>query len=203
MVMAIIIGVDPSLLHTGVSVWEFTDKKVKLKFQTTIENPSGSGKSGEVLPYKNLYNSMKAVLGEFKPQVVFSEKMFASKSGVISEMLFNSSLMVRLAAHDLNIEHRFVPITGPMGWQTFMLQGDRVLPIHKKRYIRKRLETNTKTEFKTEHSADAGAIGITGWYHFSGTDYRAVLGLSTEPTNVNHVEERAEAKRAGRAKRKA
>ncbi len=191
------------MLNTGVTVWDVEGGTITLIFQTTIQNPSGSGKNSAVLPYKRLYHGMKAILGEFMPQVVFSEKMFASRSGVISEMLFNASLMVRMAADDLNITHRFVPITGVTGWQNFHLQGDKVEPAAKKKYVRRRIESNVGVEFSNEHCADAAAIGFSGWYHYSGTDYRAVLGLPTEMTNANHLEEKPPRKAARRTKRKA
>lgn len=173
--MPIIMGCDPSMNHTGIVVMN-TDT-FDILWQGGINNPSGSSKEG-VTPFAKIRDSIKAVVAEHKVEHVYLERMFQSRNPAITEVLFVAAFMVKLACHDMGVPFTVVAIMGKDGWKNFTLGYDYTKQKGNlsKQATRRATEKALGVKFGTEHQADAGSIGLAGWYLETGIDFRTVLG---------------------------
>ena len=174
----IVVGVDPSLRNTGVTVWQLPS--CTLLYQTTVKNPPKT--LHDMKSYKTIYNSLISVFREYKPQAVFIERIFQSKSSDITQALFQAQFSSRLAAYDLKIPSVIVPTSGPTGWQTHVLGGayKATKAGIKKILTRKKLQTQLGIEFDNEHIADSASIALTGaYFYFHPNPELAALGVNT------------------------
>jgi Holliday junction resolvasome RuvABC endonuclease subunit len=171
-----ILGVDPALSNTGFTVFD-TDT-MKLTWQGAIKNPSGSSRLG-VTPYNKIRDAVKTVIESHKIDHVFVERMFQSRNPAVTEALFIAQFMVKLACHEMGVPFHVVSIMGKDGWKNFVLGSDytSVTGNLAKRHTRNATEKALGVRFQSEHVADSACIALAGWYLFSGTDYRTVLGV--------------------------
>jgi Holliday junction resolvasome RuvABC endonuclease subunit len=171
-----ILGVDPALTNTGFAVFD-TDT-MKLTWQGAVKNQSGSSKLG-ITPYIKIRDAVKTVIENQKIDHVFVERMFQSRNPAVTEVLFIAQFMVKLACHEMGVPFHVVSIMGKDGWKNFVLGSayTSVTGNLSKRHTRYATEKAIGVRFQSEHVSDAACIALAGWYLFSGTDYRTVLGV--------------------------
>jgi len=171
-----ILGVDPALSNTGFTVFD-TDT-MQLVWQGTINNPPGSSQQG-VPPYIRIRDAVKTVIENHNIDHVFVERMFQSRNSAVTEVLFIAQFMVKLACHEMGVPFHVVNVMGRDGWKNFILGSEytNVTGNYAKRYTRNVTEKALGVRFQSEHVADSACIALAGWYLFSGTDYRTVLGV--------------------------
>ena len=214
----IVMGVDPSLQHCGYTIWD--TETFELLHQNACNNPSGSSQKG-ISPYVKIKEATKALIGQFKVEKVYVERMFQSRNPAITVCLFNALFCVQLAAHEMNVPCTTIAIMGKnSGWKHFIL-GDvysKFKGTEGKQATRGKLQSDLGVKFQSEHIADSAGIALAGWYLEIGTDYRAVLGKEipdgvgvkadkppkTGGTGINGiVKQKREAKRAAKPAKRA
>ena len=172
----IFMGVDPSLQHTGFTIWD--SETMELLYQNACNNPSGSSQKG-VAPYVKIKEATKALISQYQVKQVYIERMFQSKNPMVTTCLFNALFCVQLACHEMDVPYLTIAIMGRNnGWKHF-IQGDDYTKFKgdaSKKNTRRLLQSDLGVKFMSEHTADSAGIALTGWYLQTGTDYRAVLG---------------------------
>ena len=180
------ISVDPSKSHTGITVWRVQENgHLELLYQGVINNPTLDGPF-DVKPYRRIIAGVRATIEQYKPDILFVEKMFQSKMPAISEMLFIAAFCVRMVAEECSVPFRVIPVRGKEGWNYFhigptysKLKGGLC-----KTVSRARIESGLGFKFKNEHISDSAAIGLAGYHLETGIDYRDVMGLEKPDFDV-------------------
>lgn len=181
-----ILGVDPSLRHTGVIV--FNTDNFNVVYQGVI-GTSAAVENHSVDAYRQIIGGIECLCSEYPLSDVFVEQMFQSKNSAITEMLFLASFCVRYAASNKEVPYTVVPVMGKPsgtvsgGWKHFVLGAEytKLKGAAGKRGTRRTLESALDTSFKNEHIADAAGIALAGWYLKTGVDFRTVLGKPVPP----------------------
>lgn len=176
--MAIILGIDPSLSATGLSVID--TKTFQIVYQTTIRNAPGTSANYAMDPYDQIRGGVRFVLQNYKVERAFIEKMFVGNNGTTVELLFCAAFTCRQTCHDEGIPYHIIPVNGSgAGWRWFTLGIDytKYKGGQAKIANKSRLMSDLGQKISNEHQADATGIALAGWYFHSGEDFRDHLGV--------------------------
>lgn len=184
--MAIIMGIDPSVAHCGLVVFDTAD--FTLLYQGTIKNPAGAANNYSMAPFDLIRGGVREVAAHYKVEFAYMEKMFPGKIPSIAELLFYASFTVRQALHELDIPVSIIPTIGVRkGWRWFTLGAGYAAfkGVNAKSTNKLRLSDALGVKLVNEHQADAAGVAVAGWYFQTGVDFRDVLGVPkpdfTEP----------------------
>lgn len=189
--MAIILGIDPSLSHTGLVVFDTTTWQIK--YQTAITNPPGSSANYAMAPYDQIKGGISMVIREYGVEHAFIEKMFVGANGSTVELLFCAAFTARQTCHELGVPYHIIPVNGEgKGWRWFTLgvayttyKGNQAKIANKSR-----LMSDLGQKLNNEHTADAAGIALAGWYFTHNEDFRDALGVQ-KPNYIKEETPRA------------
>lgn len=163
------LGIDPSLRHTGIAVWDDT---FNLVYQTTI-NTHADGNS--CTPYVEIVNGITHILRSYNITAAFTEEMFQSRSAYVTKCLYRAQYAAELACFQERVKCFLVK---PTEWQREILGAEtKLFKGLAKVETRRRVEKDLGVKFDSEHSSDSACIALAGINLFFNVDYRVEKGL--------------------------
>lgn len=201
--MAIILGIDPAISNTGLSVID--TETFTIIYQATIRNTPNSSADYAMEPYEQIRGGIGAVIHEYKVEHAFIEMMFMGKSSPVVELLFCAAFVARQACYDHGVPYHIIPVGGAgKGWRFFTLGANYATykGAESKVANKSRLIGDLGQKISNEHQADATGIALAGWYFMTGEDFREKLGVE-KPSYEKPTRERTNAPKPPRQRKAA
>jgi Holliday junction resolvasome RuvABC endonuclease subunit len=201
--MAVILGIDPSISNTGLSVIDTST--FTIIFQATIKNPPNSSADYAMEPYEQIRGGIGAVIHEYKVEHAFIEQMFAGRNPTTFELLFCAAFVARQSCYDHGVPYQILPVNGAgKGWRWYVLGANYATykGAEAKVANKSRLIGDLGQKISNEHQADATGIALAGWYFMTGEDFREKLGVE-KPSYEKPTRERTNAPKPPRQRKAA